>query len=185
VSRQFLGVQITPDGIKAAVRPTGEHWSCSGGEQGIREIVEKANAINPEAVVIVARGREELAVAAALVAGGLPCAFVPPIELRDFARTIGKTGELHSHEAEILACFAELVRPRRRQVSKDQVEQLRALKLRRTEVGELIRAEMARLPEATPEVRRNINEHVRFLERSLRELEEDCDRAVRFSPIWR
>lgn len=185
VNDKYAGVSVTSSNIEASVRPTGEHWTAQAGDAGIAEIAGRLQETGPQVVVLAANGRRELPVAGRLVTEGLRCAFVPPLQVRDFARTIGRASHLSHKEAEILAYFAELVQPVERSLSDDQVTHLRAIERRRSEIREMIELERSRWTDAVPIVRRDLRLHVQFLERNLQAIEEEFNLTVRSSPIWR
>jgi len=185
VNDKYAGVSVTPSNIEVSVRPTGERWTVAAGEEGIAEIAVHLQGIGPEVVVMAANGRRELPVAGGLVTRGLRCAFVPPLQVRDFARTIGRASHLIHREAEILAHFAELVRPLERSLSPDQVAHLRALEKRRSEVRQMIELERSRWSESVPIIRRDLRLHVQYLEKSLQTIEDEFNLTIRSSPIWR
>lgn len=185
VQDKYAGVSVTANLIEASVRPTGECWSVPAGDDGIMAIAAHLQDARPEVVVMAANGRRELPVAGRLVTRGLRCAFVPPLQVRDFARTIGRVSHLSHQEAEILAHFAELVRPVERSLSPDQVSHLTALETRRTQIRDMIALERSRWGESVPLVRRDLRQHVQYLERNLQAIEEDFNLTVRSSPIWR
>lgn len=185
MSDKYAGVSVTGGNIEASVRPTGERWTAPAGDEGISEIAAHLQEVRPEVVVLAANGRRELPVAGRLVTEGLRCTFVPPLQVRDFARTIGRASHLNHKEAEILAHFAELVRPVERSLSPDQVTHLRAIDRRRVQIREMIELERSRWKDAVPIVRRDLRLHVQFLERNLQAIEEEFNLTVRSSPIWR
>jgi transposase len=49
----------------------------------------------------------------------------------------------------------------------------------------MLGAERNRLLIASPAVRRDLQQHIRFLERRLREADDDLHTAVKTSPVWR
>src|SRR5438067_168733 len=108
--RAFVGLDINRNGIQAMVRPTGEQWASAIDDSGISETAERLSAVHPEVIVMEAQGGLELPVAGMLATAGLPLALVSPRSVRDFARAIGRSRSDYDH-AELLAHFAELVRP--------------------------------------------------------------------------
>jgi transposase len=185
LQEKYAGVSVTHNNIEASVRPTGERWTVPVDDTGIADIAGHLNGVHPAVVVLAANGRRELPVAGRLVAEGLRCAFVPPLQVRDFARTIGRVSHLVHKEAEILAHFAELVRPVERSLSPDHVTHLRAIERRRKEIRDMIELERDRWQGAIPIVRRDLRAHIQFLERNLQAIEEEFNSTVRSSPIWR
>lgn len=65
------------------------------------------------------------------------------------------------------------------------VQALDALLTRRRQLIEMLTAERNRLLIALPAVRRDLQQHIRFLERRMREADDDLHTAVKASPAWR
>src|SRR5262249_31974676 len=107
-----------------------------------------------------------------------------PRSVRDFARAIGRIRGERQH-ADILAHFAELVRPDAPGMSDKVVQQLKALKLRRQELQQLLELERSRMDTEFIAIHRDVRNHVYFLERSIVAINEEINRTVRASVIWR
>ena len=63
--------------------------------------------------MLEATGGFELTVAAALAGAGLPLAVVNPRQIRAFARATGRLAKTDALDAEVIALFAERIRPNR------------------------------------------------------------------------
>jgi transposase len=139
----------------------------------------------PTLLVLEATGGYDRPLVAALAAAGLPVVVANPRQVRDFARATGQLAKTDAIDADILALFAERVRPEPRPLSDDATQALDALLTRRRQLLEMLVAERNRLTHARPVIRRDIAQHVRWLERRLREVDTDLDRAIQSSPVWR
>ena len=122
---------------------------------------------------------------AALATAGLPVVVANPRQVRDFAKATGRLAKTDAIDAQILALFAERVRPELRALPDEAVEVLDALLTRRRQLVEMLVAERNRLLVARPTVRHDLQQHIRFLERRLREADDDLHTAVKASPVWR
>jgi len=85
----------------------------------------------------------------------------------------------------VLALFGERLRPELRALPTEQERELKALVARRRELVEMITAERNRLSRAPKVLCREITAHIRWLERRVMERDEDLDRMLRRSPLWR
>jgi transposase len=109
-----------------------------------------------------------------------------PRQVRDFAKATGQLAKTDAIDARILALFAERVRPEPRALPDAAAQALDALLTRRRQLIEMLVAERNRLLVAAPAVRRDLQQHIRFLERRLREADDDFHTAVKTSPaVWR
>ena len=89
----YVGIDVSKTCVDVAVRPTGQMWTISNDEPGIREPVSRLKALDPAMVVLESTGGLELPSAAALAAAALPVAIVNPRQVRDFARGHRDTGQ--------------------------------------------------------------------------------------------
>ena len=188
----YAGIDVAKAELVVAVRPSGERWSVANDERGIRTLVERLKRDAPELVVLEATGGYELAAAAALAAAGLPLVVANPRQVRDFARATGelaKTEKTDRIDADILALFAERVRPEVRALPGEEAQELDALLARRRQLLEMLTAEKNRLGQALGRgrrpVRKSLKAHIEFLERELRSADTELGRMVRESPAWR
>ena len=85
----YVGIDVAKAQVDVAVRPTGQRWTNSNDEPGIRELVSRLKALEPAMVVLEASGVLELPSVAALATASLPVVIVNPRPVRDFARATG------------------------------------------------------------------------------------------------
>ena len=136
-------------------------------------------------LVCEATGGYEGALVAALGTAGLPVVVANPRQVRDFAKATGKLAKTDAIDAQVLALSAEWVRPEPRALPDEALTALEALLTRRRQLVEMLIAEKNHLLLARGPVRRDLLQHIRFLERRLREVDDDLHTAVKASPAWR
>ena len=64
----YVGIDVAKAQVDVAVRPTGQRWTISNDEPGIRELVSRLRALEPAMVVLEASGGLELPSVSALAA---------------------------------------------------------------------------------------------------------------------
>jgi len=181
----FIGIDVAKVQLEFACRPNGEAGAVSNDDGGIGELVARCRALTPTLIVCEATGGYEAALVAALATAGLPVVVVNPRQVRDFAKATGQLAKTDAIDAQILALFAERVRPAPRALPDEAAQALDALLTRRRQLVEMLGAERNRLLVARPAVRRDLQQHIRYLERRLREADDDLHTAVKTSPLWR
>ncbi|HZA25483.1 MAG TPA: IS110 family transposase [Dehalococcoidia bacterium] len=182
----YVGIDVSKDQLDIAVRPTGETWSMANDAPGIIEVVQRLAQLHPKLVVLEATGGFQMPLAAALASAGLPLSMVNPRQVRDFARATGKLAKTDQLDAQVLAHFAEAVRPTPYPLPDAQTQELTALLTRRHQVVEMLTAEKNRLGATRSEaVRQRVQDHIRWLEQELADLDDDLDHTLRESPLWR
>ena len=136
--------------------------------------------------MLEATGGFEITVAAALASAGLPLAVVNPRQIRDFARATGRLAKTDVLDAQIIALFAERIRPEPRPIADADSQTLAELIARRRQVVEMIGMETNRLRQArNPRVQRTLKATLKTLEAQLAELDREINDTVRGSPVWR
>jgi transposase len=182
----YVGIDVSKDQLEIAVRPYGDTWSMPNDVSGIPEVVQRLAQLHPKLVVLEATGGLQLPVAAALASAGLPLSMVNPRQVRDFARATGRLAKTDRLDAQVLAHFAEAVRPTPYPLPDAQTQELTALLTRRHQVVEMLTAEKNRLRATRSEaVRQRVQDHIHWLEQELADLDDDLERTLRESPLWR
>jgi transposase len=108
----FVGMDVSQGCVDVAVRP-GTAFQITQDERGIAEAVERLQAVQPTLIVLEATGGLEVPLTGALAAAGLPVVVINPRQVRDFARATGQLAKTDRLDAQILARFAEAIRPPR------------------------------------------------------------------------
>ena len=136
-------------------------------------------------MVLEATGGLEVPLASALAAAALPVAVVNPRQVRDFAKATGRLAKTDALDAQVLAHFAEAVRPAIRQLRDADTQELNAMTTRRNQVMTMLVAERNRLGRALPAVPASIQAHIAWLEQELKDLDDGLRQTLRRSPAWR
>lgn len=185
VSPLFIGIGVAKAELVIFLGPNGDLLTVPNDECGIQQVLERFQAACPELIVLEATGGYETLVVAALAAAGLPVVVANPRQVRDFAKSEGKLANTDSNDAHVLALFAERVRSTVRPLPDEIIRALDALLTRRRELIEMLIAERNRLAHAIPSVEKSIDQHIRWLEQRLADVDSDLDQAVQQSPLWR
>jgi transposase len=180
----FIGIDVSKARLDVAIRPSGEKLSVSNDETGIEVLVKQFHELKPALIVLEATGGLERSVSGTLGSAELPIVVVNPRQVRDFARAIGQLAKTDRIDAEVLARFAEAVRPPLRPLPDEVSLELRALIARRRQLIEMMVAEKNRLSGSPKAVRKSIEAHLGWLEAELNRADKDLDQSIRQSPIW-
>ena len=181
----FAGIDVAKAYLDLAVRPAGTHERLPNDEAGIAQVVARLQPLHPTLVVLEATGGLEVPLAAALAAAGLPVAVVNPRQVRDFAKAVGQLAKTDALDAQLLARFAEVVRPAPRPLPDVEAQALSAVLARRQQVIAMLVAEQQRLPTTLPVLRPRVEAHIAWLRQERDELDRELRRQIRTSPAWR
>lgn len=185
----FVGIDVAKAELVVGVRPTGAGWTASNDAPGVHDLVGRVRALGPTLIVLEATGGYELLCVAALAAADLPVVVVNPRQVRDFARATGQLAKTDRIDADILARFADMVRPAVRVLPTADAQELDALLTRRRQLLEMLGAERNRLGQVfgtgKKPVKKSLTAHIAYLERELTRADTELDAAIRRSPLWR
>lgn len=183
--RPFVGIDVSKEHLDVALLPSAAQRRVTNDEAGITELAQWLLQSEPELIVMEATGGYQSGCVAALAQAGLPVVVVNPRQVRDFAKATGKLAKTDKIDAEVLALFAERVRPEMRPLPDAQQAALQAILTRRRQIVEMLVAEKNRSLMAAPAVRKSLRKHIRWLERELGGIEKELAAAIEASPIWR
>lgn len=182
----YLGIDVSKGTLEVAFGSDGQVVQVGNDDNGIAELVGRIREAVPDLVVLEATGGYEWLVAAALAGQGIAVAVVNPRQVRDFAKATGVLAKTDRIDARVLARFAEAIRPEPRPLPSPEAKQLEELLSRRRQIVDMLTMEKNRLAIATSQpMQRGIKKHIAWLEEALRRADDDIDKAVRASPLWR
>jgi len=181
-----VGIDVSKARLDVHMLPSGEAFVVARDDKGLESLVERLTALDVSLIVLEATGGFETMVAAALAGAGLPLAVVNPRQIRSFAKALGKLAKTDAIDAEVIALFADKVRPQVRPVPTSDARALGELVARRRQIVEMIGMEANRRRHAADKrLAKTIDRHLAFLEKELAAVDADIDTDVRASPAWR
>ena len=185
----FVGVDVAKAELVISILPAAERFTVENDERGVRTLVERLRAMPLTLIVLEATGGYERLAAAALVAAGLPVVVVNPRQVRDFAKATGQLAKTDRIDADILARFADVVRPAIRAIPDAEARELDALLTRRRQLLEMLQAERNRTGQVFGKgqrmVKKSLKAHIAYLERELRITDTELCERIEASPAWR
>lgn len=184
-AQSFIGIDVAKEYLDMASRPGGQSTRTRNREAEIAQLVQDLQELRPVLIVLEATGGLELPLAAALAVAGLPVAVVNPRQVRSFAQATGQLAKTDRLDAQLLAHFAEAIRPAPRALPDAQTQQFSALLARRRQLIEMLTAEKNRLHSALAPLRPRLQAHIAWLEAELADLDRALGQAVQASPLWR
>jgi transposase len=144
----FIGIDVSKHQLNVAVIPDRGSIGFANNEDGISLLVEFIKSFSPTLIVLEATGGLETSVVGALVTDGLPVVIMNPRQIRDFAKATGRLAKTDSIDAQVIALFAEAIRPEIRPLKTPEAQKLDALNTRRWQIVEMLTAEKNRLGSA-------------------------------------
>ena len=185
----FVGIDVAKAELVLSILPSAERFTVTNDERGVRTLVERLRAIAAQLIVLEATGGSESLAVAALAAAALPVVVVNPRQVRAFAKATGQLAKTDRIDADLLARFADVVRPTVRPIADEQAQELDARLTRRRQLLEMLQAERNRSGQVFGKgkrlVKKSLKAHITYLERELRMTDTDLSEMVKQSPVWR
>lgn len=179
------GIDVSKDVLDVAFSDARPGVRAPNTPDGHAELVAVLNKATPHRVLLEATGGYHRLVVAAMGQAGLPVVIVNPRQVRDFAKATGRLAKTDAIDAQVLAQFAEAIRPEVRPLPDEQRQTLADLVARRTQLVRMRDAESNRLSQAhAARVIKSIRAVLKLLEKQIEELDAELDDCIKRSPIW-
>lgn len=179
----YLGIDVSKDTLDVAVYE-GATMSYANTSAGIAQFLAVCARLEPTLVVMEATGVYHEAVAAALVAHGMPTAVMNPRQVRDFAKSTGRLAKTDRLDAAMIARFAAVMQPPPRALPDATAQELTALFDRRRQLVDMLVAEGNRLKVAKPAVQPSLKKHLAYLDRAITGADHDIETWITAHPDW-
>lgn len=180
----FVGIDVSKSELQVAVRPEGKAITFANSEDGIALLIDFLKPLCPTLVVLEATGGLEMSLVNALAVKEIPVVVVNARQVRDFAKAIGRLAKTDRIDAEVIAQFAEAVRPPIRPLKDEETQRLHALNSRRSQLVGMIRGEQNRLSSAPKWTQKEIQSHLQWLRKALDKIDKDISDLIKKSPMW-
>jgi len=181
----FVGIDISKVWLDVAVHGQEDPLRARNDDTGITSLVKRLKKLRPSLIVLEPTGGFEKLVMAELTDAGLPAVVVNAKRVRDFARATGRLAKTDELDAKVLAHFAATVRPPVRELPSEEEEQLTALLTRRKQVLDMVTMEKNRLVTVRAKMRSEIESHIQWLSKSLKDLDKEIEDFVESTLSWK
>ena len=183
--KDYVGIDVCKARLDVHGVPTDRASTYTYDEAGVDGLLQALSGAPPRLIVLEVTGGLERALVAALLAKELPVAVVNPRQVRDFAKASGHLAKTDRIDARVLAQFAKAIEPTQRPVPDEAAQAFADQLTRRRQLVEMLAMEKTRLKQAPNKlVRKDIKQHIAWLENKLRASDEGLRHAVEDSPIW-
>lgn len=183
-SEAFVGVDVSKSLLDVNALPQQTSQQFTNDDKGVKQLITFLEKINPTLIVFESTGGLEMLAVSSLVEQQLPTVIMNPRQIRDYAKATGRLAKTDAIDAETIARFARDIRPEIRPLKDEQTQTLSVLNARRKQIVDMLVAEKNRLHSAVKLNRKSIQQHIRFLEKALKDINNDIDQMIKKSPAW-
>jgi len=181
----FVGIDVSKHSLDVCIEPAGQGFHVEYDDAGLGKVLERLGAAGPALIVIEATGGFETRLASELAARNLPVAVINPRQARDFAKASGQLAKTDRVDAAVLCAFARAIRPEARPPKNADTRELEDLVNRRRQlVGMRVQERLRMNSTASRAVRKDINEHILWIEQRIGEVDSGLKSRLRGSPLW-
>lgn len=186
MSEIFVGIDVSKASLDIHVDSTGKAWTEKNDAPGLKRLVAELGELEVTLAVMEATGPYHRQAAAVLAAAGIPTVVVNARQIRSFAKATGTLAKTDSVDAKVIAHFGRAVRPKPRPLPTEEQSHLQSLVARRLQLLEMLSAERNRQQVTTDKlVLKDITKHIQWLTKRLGSIEDDLEKVIQASPIWR
>lgn len=178
----FVGIDVSKMRLDVAFVPENKHKEFDNTEGGINALANYLTVLNPRLIVLEATGGYEHLALIMLSNLGFPVVRINPRQVRDFAKANGVLAKTDRIDALILARFADRIRPEIRELKGEARELLSEYNDRRHQLVDMLTAEKNRRHQSHGKIQRDIEDHIRFLEKRLSDINRDIDEFIKRTP---
>ena len=182
---QWVGIDVSQRWLDIALRPAAVCWRVTNDEHGWEEIHEKLEDIRVLLVVLESTGGMERGIVQSLQQKQYSVAVINPKRARDFAKAAGQLAKTDRLDAEVLAHFAEAIRPSAKPLASTHQRDLTDLVNRRQQVVEMLNSEQRRLHSVRNRTAKaDIESHIDWLKEHINRLDEQIDQLRQQNQQW-
>ena len=185
VSKDKLDIAVKvaeTDGTVGPAKRARETWTSANTTAGCEALVRRLRAQEPHRIAMEATGGYEQRVFRALREAGLPAVIVQPLNVREFARAMGKKAKTDSIDAMMIAYFAEVRQPEVLPLPSPNQERISELRGLRSDLLKSRTQYTNRLENCGAEARSHIEKVVASVDSEIAELDAKLREALRATP---
>lgn len=182
----FIGIDVSKTALDVAQWEQEAVERHANDADGIAAIV-KGLKVQPSITLIVveASGGFERALVSELAAVELPIVVVNPTRVRNFARAKGQLAKTDRIDAQVIAHFAQSIRPEVRPLAGSDQQLIKALVTRRRQLIDMQTAEKNRRSSINPSLLPRLEKHIDWIATELAEIETELEDWIDKNTHWR
>ncbi|BCL69432.1 hypothetical protein TUMSATVNIG1_13810 [Vibrio nigripulchritudo] len=129
-----IGVDTGKAQLDIFVRPLNLFFTVSNNDKGFKDAIKTIKKHSPERIVIEATGRLEMPFVLACAEAKLPIVRANPIHIKRFAGAIGRRAKNDRLDAELIAHYAEAIKPAISIIKAENIRLMSDLVIRRNQL---------------------------------------------------
>ena len=181
---KVVGIDVSKENLDVYCSFTGEIIQEKNDEKGIETLLKHFAKDPVDRIILEATGGYEISLVASLSLAGLPVVVLNPRQVRDFAKAKGILAKTDLIDSRVLADFGLTLKPEVRKLPEEKYSVLSQLITRRRQMIDMLNSEKNRLSCVLKPVKKDIEQHIRWLESRIKNLDDDISEQIKDMPSW-
>ena len=173
-----VGVDTGKTQLDIYIRPLDIYFVVSNDEIGIKEAIKEIKKHKVIRVVIEATGRLEQAFIMACAKANIPFVIANPVNIKRFAGAINQKAKTDKLDAQLIAHYAEVIKPKLSQLKPEQIRLMSDLLSRRRQLMDMQTMEKNRLQIMPKEIKSSIKPMLTVLKNQLEKIDNKLQKLI-------
>ncbi|MBE1273297.1 IS110 family transposase [Enterovibrio baiacu] len=179
-----VGVDTGKTQLDIHIRPINLFFSVENSQKGIKDALKVIQKHSPERIVIEATGRLEMMFVLACAEANLPIVRANPIHIKRFAGAIGRRAKNDRLDAELIAHYAEAIKPTITPIKSENIRIMSDLVIRRNQLLSMQTMEKNRLSILPKSLYSTIKPMLTTLKNQISKIEEKLTSLIESCPEY-
>jgi transposase len=180
-----VGIDVSADHLDIVVLPSGKHQRINYDENSVNELIKFISSLDSYRIAVEATGGLEHMIVAACSAAKLPIVVLNPRYVKQFAGACSKLAKTDAIDARTIAEYLQSISTELRPLKDEEQVRFSALITRRRQIIAMIVSEKNRLSTAHKTFVSAINKHIKFLDKSLSDIDSEIKDFINKTPLWK
>ena len=179
-----VGVDVSKHTLDVCILERQIELTLDNTPGGISSLMNRLARFQVGRLIVEATGGYERDVTFAALNQGLAVCVINPLVIRRFAQAKGLLAKTDRLDARVIADFGRTMQPAVRSQMLYESIKLRDLLARRRQLTQMLATEKNHLESAEKSLHQGVERHIDFLEREIKEIEQQLDQLVISNETW-
>ena len=179
-----IGVDTGKAQLDIFIRPLNLFFTVSNDDKGIKDAIKTIKKHSPERIVIEATGRLEMPFVLACAEAKLPIVRANPIHVKRFAGAIGRRAKNDRLDAELIAHYAEAIKPDISIIKAENIRLMSDLVIRRNQLLSMQTMEKNRIQVLPKSLHSTIKPMLTAMKKQISNIEDKLLKLIESCPDY-
>ncbi len=179
-----IGVDTGKAQLDIFIRPLNLFFTVSNDNKGIKDAIKTIKKHSPERIVIEATGRLEMPFVLACAEAKLPIVRANPIHVKRFAGAIGRRAKNDRLDAELIAHYAEAIKPDISIIKAENIRLMSDLVIRRNQLLSMQTMEKNRIQVLPKSLHSTIKPMLTAMKKQISNIEDKLIKLIESCPDY-